>query len=882
MMCIDAFENDTKTYDRFLLHNGLDTLLVSDPECKQTVVFLEIGAGSNQDLNTCQGLAHLMEHVIFNRSKKYPNKGYFIKLVGGEGGMFNGITEDLRTNYFFSIPSKSKKLPLIIDVFSSLISCPLLLQEDIQFERNVIQKEYDQKRTHREYIEYCILKAESEIGHPFNNFSIGNNNSLKTATSAILFDFWNKYYSSNLMKLVVISPEPIITIKKQIQPFSTIPNKNSDLIQYHFPLQHHKFITFYTCDTINNLKFRWQISDIPDPVLDYIEYLFEIDDSNSLYRHLKHKNLINNLRVDYCDYFITLSLDLTDHGQFNKQEIVNIVSSYTKFISNSDHRNSYQEFRHLEEIKYHTCKITSDMSYARELINNMQSYKPKNVITGPYFLQEFDKIKSHLHFLLTFLNHNNSIITNYSRFNTIDQKRTPYTNYIYNIDSLTPENIDLTFSLPQENNYKPDNPIYQEIHTDTHNHPVRIHHSQVSLWLKTNKTLPVIKCGLIIKCPFLKSCLENHIMTILYLNIVEEKIDTAISNAKQINYDCELSYSNNNIVLQVSGLHNKFLDVWTTALDILTKCFFTYKDLEKEKDNVLNFYKKKQGSGPLICTKILRSRLHPFDLYSEECLNIIKNITYFDMVNIEKQIFKSVKLKLLVSGYLGIKEAKTIADKVITIGKKIDVNHQDEIIHNIDIINNEIIKHPSGNLNKTDTTVLFYYEYDKTLYSHPKIDSINGHLAYIHIILKQKMFEILRLKHNICYSIDGSIEMNKDSDHIKYGASFIISTESTNLQKLKILIKSIFHKTYNEMINTPENIILKRIELCLDNMTEMMIGNSDCLFSLYMNELDYETYFFDRYDEIINRIKQSSKYDILTLFYNTFIKNDKNITIIVN
>lgn len=62
--------NDTRKYRGLVLPNQLKVILVSDPETDKSAASLNVSVGSLSDPWEKQGMAHLLEHVLFIGSKK--------------------------------------------------------------------------------------------------------------------------------------------------------------------------------------------------------------------------------------------------------------------------------------------------------------------------------------------------------------------------------------------------------------------------------------------------------------------------------------------------------------------------------------------------------------------------------------------------------------------------------------------------------------------------------------------------------------------------------------------------------------------------------------------------------------------------------------------
>lgn len=80
---------------------------------------------------------------------------------------------------------------------------------------------------------FQLFKSLAREGHPLNSFSTGNLETLGNGpqsrgvnTRDVVIDFYQKYYSANLMKLVVYGKESLDTMEQWVTAkFSAVPNK---------------------------------------------------------------------------------------------------------------------------------------------------------------------------------------------------------------------------------------------------------------------------------------------------------------------------------------------------------------------------------------------------------------------------------------------------------------------------------------------------------------------------------------------------------------------------------------------------------------------------------------------------------------------------------
>lgn len=92
---------DQSQYHFITLPNGLKVTLVSDPQAEKFAASLSVKVGSFQDPNQQLGLAHLLEHMLFLGTEKYPESGDYQYFIHDHAGTHNAYTSTDNTNYFF-------------------------------------------------------------------------------------------------------------------------------------------------------------------------------------------------------------------------------------------------------------------------------------------------------------------------------------------------------------------------------------------------------------------------------------------------------------------------------------------------------------------------------------------------------------------------------------------------------------------------------------------------------------------------------------------------------------------------------------------------------------------------------------------------------------
>ncbi|KAI6651903.1 Insulin-degrading enzyme [Oopsacas minuta] len=216
---------DKKTYLYKQLNNSLRVLVISDPDTKVSGASLSILSGSFNE-GPVPGLAHFCEHLLFLGNKKYQLPDAFMTYVAEHNGFTNAYTDLGITNFYFQV--ESDFFFQALDMFSNLFIHPLFNFEYIQKEINAVNSEYELDKFSDEWRLFRLLQLGSNESHPFHQFNIGNTETLNiTNIQSYVSSYFYKYFSSNLMTVVLYGSENITTLSQIAElRFGIVPNLN--------------------------------------------------------------------------------------------------------------------------------------------------------------------------------------------------------------------------------------------------------------------------------------------------------------------------------------------------------------------------------------------------------------------------------------------------------------------------------------------------------------------------------------------------------------------------------------------------------------------------------------------------------------------------------
>src|SRR5438309_11123743 len=122
----------------FILSNGMKVLLVEVPKAPVATVQVWYKVGSRNEVMGRAGLSHMLEHMMFKGTAKYP-KGTFSRLIRKNGGNDNAFTSQDFTAYFENLAGD--RVELALELEADRMQGLLLDEKEFQLEREVVKEE---------------------------------------------------------------------------------------------------------------------------------------------------------------------------------------------------------------------------------------------------------------------------------------------------------------------------------------------------------------------------------------------------------------------------------------------------------------------------------------------------------------------------------------------------------------------------------------------------------------------------------------------------------------------------------------------------------------------------------------------------------------------
>ncbi|MBF0589208.1 MAG: insulinase family protein [Magnetococcales bacterium] len=183
------------------LENGLRMVLVRAPRAPLVVVQVWYRVGAMDEQNGKTGLAHMLEHMMFQGTESTPPAEYS-KIISRHGGENNASTSHDYTNYYAKI--SSEHLELVLRLEADRMRNLVLKEKEFLSENKVVQEER-RVRTDADPNARMMEKyrALSYGEHPYGRPVIGPMKDIQGLNLADLKGWYKRYYAPNNAILVV-------------------------------------------------------------------------------------------------------------------------------------------------------------------------------------------------------------------------------------------------------------------------------------------------------------------------------------------------------------------------------------------------------------------------------------------------------------------------------------------------------------------------------------------------------------------------------------------------------------------------------------------------------------------------------------------------------
>ena len=206
---------------------------------------LIVHAGSLQEDDDQLGLAHFLEHMLFNGTKKYPKNELLKKLesfgiqIGPE---VNAFTDFTTTTYKLTVSTEDgEQFDTGLDILKEWAFNALLDEEEYEKEREVVHEEWRGQRGAWARMMDQIYPVVFKDSRYAERLPIGNMDVVLKAPISVLQRFYRDWYRPNLMAVIAVGDfDPDATVKKIKELFGDQPNPPNPRPRIEYSIPGHK------------------------------------------------------------------------------------------------------------------------------------------------------------------------------------------------------------------------------------------------------------------------------------------------------------------------------------------------------------------------------------------------------------------------------------------------------------------------------------------------------------------------------------------------------------------------------------------------------------------------------------------------------------------
>ncbi|MDE0453117.1 MAG: insulinase family protein [Gammaproteobacteria bacterium] len=664
---------DDREYRRVVLPNNLRALLMHDPGSDRAFTAASVARGSNQDPKGHEGLAHLVEHLLFVATDKYPEVDGFRDFLRDHDGRAAGFTASDRTIFGFQL--YADHLPEALDRFAQFFIAPLFEPDHIEREKQAVDKENHRRRWEEDWQEIAVSRQTTNPEHPLSRFRTGNLETLSGVGGPEVRAFFEANYSADTITLAVLGPHDLDMLEALVRErFGMIVDRGLGSRPSNPTVFRPGTLPgSYTWRNFSerNLGLTFSIPPLKPHYRTkptrYLAGLVGNESPGSLHDILNRRGWIRELEVkdraiDEQNSLFGISMELTEVGEPHVQEIVDLTYAWIDLIRREGvDAWRYHEEARLADIDFRFHNLTTPAETVIYAADALANYPPEDVLRHSHMMDRFDA--SLIRRYLDFLTPKNALVSISGPIVDVD--------YAGSLDepalrwgpALLPQEIDAPFELPGPNAFIP-NDLDLLLEPGPPGKPVRLETgTAVETWHApdTEFRTPTVRVELRLR-PAEPFTPDDIVLATLHAKLVEHALHARTHAARRAGLTHGVNSTWTGLRIHVGGYHDKL----TVLFDDMLKTFVALPvDAERftlEQTDLIKTHVHRERTEPLRDT--VHYLLHPEMWPTDVLVEAARRATPATLATWRKQRLTGMGATLLVHGNLLGEDAQSLATLV--------------------------------------------------------------------------------------------------------------------------------------------------------------------------------------------------------------------------
>ncbi|KAJ2092877.1 metalloprotease [Coemansia sp. S142-1] len=568
-------------------------------------------------------------------------EGDYKVYLAQNSGKSNAYTSFTETNYYFSLFNDA--LEGALDRLAQFFISPLFNADCVDRELNAVDSEHKGNLQSDPHRFYGLMSSISNLKHPYSWFTTGNTETLKGAAEKLgldlreeLIKFYHKYYSADIMRLVVVGNHSLDVLSEWVtSKFSDVKSKGNTKPMFNF-----------------------------HPI-----------EPGSIYSVLRKNGWATAISgyssgTSY-DGFGTYEIGVTatPEGLENYKAIVSVIFGYIKMlIENGPQEWYYQELAEINQAEFDFKDKKYADTYARTLSGegHNQYVPPQNILSHHYLSSGYDA--DIISKCLDYLNPSNyRLFIGAQEHKAVECKlEEKYYGVLYNVAELPSHmtsnvkcspSIAKMLHLPGRNIYLPDSLSVTKPATIADPpalEPVLLRkNDKIEVWFKQDDQFftPHGRIGLAISSEYVDNSPLNHLLSTLLCKLVSAELQEQLFSASMANSYFYMSPGGGLINVGVSGFSNGLPNLLKTALQKIKTFNVDTQQFSIYLAEVERMIQNRRQNGPTSQLFRQLDNLNMVPAFDQDMLEgALKDITLDGLQKHIVLLFSKAYVKMLVSG----------------------------------------------------------------------------------------------------------------------------------------------------------------------------------------------------------------------------------------
>ncbi len=189
-------------YKKLTLPNGLIVIFQPMSFMESVAVYVTVGAGPRYETKETAGLAHFLEHMLFEGTKRLSTAKDVAQYIERVGGIGRAFTDKEYVTYYAKVPKQH--FEVTFDYLSDILFSSLLENDVIEKEKGIVMEELKRSKDNPEsdiwdlWFEWIWGKNQS-----LGRSTLGGKATIKNITKQKLQDYLKMLYHPSNMVIVV-------------------------------------------------------------------------------------------------------------------------------------------------------------------------------------------------------------------------------------------------------------------------------------------------------------------------------------------------------------------------------------------------------------------------------------------------------------------------------------------------------------------------------------------------------------------------------------------------------------------------------------------------------------------------------------------------------